>query len=54
MTLEVIVTLLVIALVLLVLFAVLGFVAHVLWWGLIIAVGIAIYHAASGSNRSRV
>ena len=40
--------LLVIALILLVLFAGLGFVAHVLWWGLILAVIIGVAHLLTG------
>lgn len=43
--------LLVIALILLVLFAGLGFAAHVLWWGLILAVIIGIAHALTGRSR---
>jgi len=45
--------LLVVALILLLLFAVLGSaVSHILWWGIVIAVGIAIYHFVAGSSRS--
>jgi hypothetical protein len=37
--------LLIVALILLVLFAGLGFAAHVLWWGLILALVIGVAHA---------
>ncbi|HTW20653.1 MAG TPA: hypothetical protein VME70_10635 [Mycobacteriales bacterium] len=40
--------LLIIALILLVVFGGLGFLLHVLWWGLILAVIIAIAHALTG------
>ena len=40
--------LLIIALVLFLLFAGLGFVAHVLWWGLVLAVVIGIAHVLTG------
>lgn len=43
--------LLILALVLFLLFGGLGFVAHVLWWGLIVAVVIAIAHALTGGAR---
>ncbi len=42
--------LLVLAIVLLLLFGGLGFVAHVLWFGLILAVIILIAHALTGSR----
>lgn len=42
--------LLILALILLVLFAGLGFAAHVLWWGLILGVVILIAHVVSGSG----
>jgi hypothetical protein len=41
-------SLLVIALLLFLVFGGLGFVAHVLWWGLVLAVVIAIAHALTG------
>ena len=44
--------LLVLALVLFLLFGGLGFVAHVLWWGLIVAVLIGIAHALTGGRSS--
>jgi hypothetical protein len=44
--------LIIIALLLFVVFGGLGFVAHVLWWGLVLAVVIGVAHALSGS-RSR-
>jgi hypothetical protein len=37
--------LLIVALILLVLFAGLGFAAHVLWWGLILALVVGVAHA---------
>jgi hypothetical protein len=37
--------LLIVAIILLVLFAGLGFAAHVLWWGLILAVIVGVAHA---------
>lgn len=40
--------LLIVALVLLVLFAGFGFVAHVLWWGLILALIIGVAHLLTG------
>lgn len=40
--------LLVIAIILLILFAGLGFAAHVLWWGLILAVIIGVAHVLTG------
>jgi hypothetical protein len=40
--------LLVVAIILLVLFAGLGFAAHVLWWGLILAVIVGVAHALTG------
>jgi hypothetical protein len=40
--------LLVVALVLLVLFAGLGFAAHVLWWGLILALVVGVAYALTG------
>jgi hypothetical protein len=43
-----VVMLLVLALILLLVFGGLGFVAHVLWWGLILAVVIAVAHAITG------
>jgi hypothetical protein len=43
-----VVMLLVLALILLLVFGGLGFVAHVLWWGLILAVVIAVAHAIAG------
>jgi hypothetical protein len=46
--------LLIIALVLFLIFGGLGFVAHVLWLGLIIAVVVALVHAFTGGGRSRV
>jgi hypothetical protein len=42
--------LLVVAIILLLLFAGLGFVAHVLWFGLILAVIILVAHALTGSR----
>lgn len=45
--------LLILALVLFLVFGGLGFVAHVLWWGLIIAVVIMVAHAITGRG-SRV
>ena len=42
--------LLIIALVLFLLFAGLGFVAHVLWWGLVLAVVIGIAHVLTGGE----
>lgn len=42
--------LLVIAIILLLLFAGLGFVAHVLWWGLILAVIIGVAHLLTGKR----
>lgn len=43
--------LIVIALLLFLVFGGLGFVAHVLWWGLILAVVIGIAHALNGGKR---
>jgi hypothetical protein len=43
--------LLIVALLVFLIFGGLGFVAHVLWWGLILAVVIAIAHALTGSGR---
>ncbi|MCW2968128.1 MAG: hypothetical protein JWM71_1900 [Solirubrobacteraceae bacterium] len=40
--------LLIVALVLFVVFGGLGFVAHVLWWGLIIALIVVVVHALTG------
>jgi len=40
--------LLVVAIIVLVLFAGLGFAAHVLWWGLILAVILGVAHALTG------
>jgi hypothetical protein len=40
--------LLVVAIILLILFAGLGFAAHVLWWGLILALIIGVAHALTG------
>lgn len=44
--------LIIIALVLFVLFGGLGFIAHVLWWGLVLAVVVGVVHALRG-DRSR-
>ncbi|HVU73271.1 MAG TPA: hypothetical protein VHE83_09970 [Mycobacteriales bacterium] len=44
--------LLVLALLLLLVFGGLGFVAHVLWWGLILAVIVGIAHAIVGPRRT--
>jgi hypothetical protein len=45
-----VVMLLVLALILLLVFGGLGFVAHVLWWGLILAVVIGVAHAITGRS----
>ena len=45
--------LLALALLLFLVFGGLGFVAHILWWGLIIAVVVFVYHSVSGRG-SRV
>lgn len=42
--------LLVLALLFLILFAGLGFAAHVLWWGLIIGIVLLVAHAVSGTG----
>jgi len=42
--------LLVLALLLLLVFGGLGFVAHVLWWGLILAVVVMVAHAITGRH----
>jgi hypothetical protein len=43
--------LLLFALLLFLVFGGLGFVAHVLWWGIVLAVVIAIAHALTGTGR---
>jgi hypothetical protein len=43
--------LIVIALLLFLVFAGLGFVAHVLWWGLVLAVVVGVAHALTGGKR---
>jgi hypothetical protein len=46
--------LLIIALLLLVLFGGLGFVAHVLWLGIVIALAVGVAHVLTGSRGTRV
>lgn len=45
--------LLLLALLLFLVFGGLGFVAHVLWWGIVLAVVVMVAHALSGGSRSR-
>lgn len=45
--------LLILAILFLILFAGLGFAAHVLWWGLVLGVILLIAHAVSGDRYSR-
>ncbi|MCU1593098.1 MAG: hypothetical protein JWO12_490 [Frankiales bacterium] len=45
--------LLLLALLLFLVFGGLGFVAHVLWWGIVLAVVVMVFHALTGGRRSR-